>query len=107
MDELLDRLMEDCRPCIQEGKVASYIPELQKADPQDFGACILNCDGKLYAAGEYEKPFTIQSVVKPLLLLLALMDNGAEAVQHRVGVEATGKPLMPSTLPIRLCSAST
>ena len=92
MDELLDRLMEDCRPCIQEGKVASYIPELQKADPQDFGACILNCDGKLYAAGEYEKPFTIQSVVKPLLLLLALMDNGAEAVQHRVGVEATGKP---------------
>ena len=27
-----------------------------------------------------------------LILLLALMDNGVEAVRSRVGVEATGKP---------------
>ena len=31
-------------------------------------------------------------MVKPILLLQALLDNGVEAVQSRVGVEATGKP---------------
>ena len=30
--------------------------------------------------------------MKPILLLLALMDNGIEQVRSRIGVEATGKP---------------
>lgn len=92
MDELLEKLMEDCRPYTRQGKVASYIPELQKANIDDFGACILNSDGKLFAAGDFEKKFTIQSVIKPILLLLALMDNGSDVVLQKVGVEATGKP---------------
>jgi glutaminase len=36
--------------------------------------------------------FSIQSIIKPMLLLLALMDNGEEYVRRRVGVESTGKP---------------
>lgn len=31
-------------------------------------------------------------MVKPILLLLALLDNGEEVVRSKVGVEATGKP---------------
>ena len=42
--------------------------------------------------GDYQKQFTIQSIVKPILLLLALMDNGIDRVKEHVGVEATGKP---------------
>jgi glutaminase len=34
----------------------------------------------------------MQSVVKPMILLLALMDSGIEKVRALVGVEATGKP---------------
>ena len=34
----------------------------------------------------------MQSVVKPLILLLALKDSGVERVRELVGVEATGKP---------------
>ena len=34
----------------------------------------------------------MQSVVKPLILLLALKDSGIEKVRALVGVEATGKP---------------
>ena len=34
----------------------------------------------------------MQSIIKPVILLLALMDNGEEAVRNLVGVEATGKP---------------
>ena len=54
--------------------------------------CVQHSDGRTYHVGEYKKRFTIQSVVKPILLLQALMDNGEEYVRARVGVEATGKP---------------
>ena len=92
MDEMLEQLLEECRHYTAEGAVASYIPELAKADPKDLGIYIVGSDGTNFRAGDYQKTFTIQSVVKPILLLLALMDNGEEYVRSRVGVEATGKP---------------
>ena len=92
MERLLEELLEECRPYTLEGRVATYIPDLAKADPGDFGVCVLSSDGRRYHAGDYKKRFTIQSVVKPMLLLLALMDNGEDYVRARVGVEATGKP---------------
>lgn len=45
-----------------------------------------------YFSGDYHTLFTIQSIVKPLILLLALEDAGTERVRNLVGVEATGKP---------------
>lgn len=92
MDELLEQLIDQCRPYASEGKLASYIPELTKADPNALGVYLIGSDGKHYCAGDYTQKFTIQSVVKPILLLLALMDNGIEQVRSRIGVEATGKP---------------
>ena len=92
MEELLEELLEECRPFTQKGKLASYIPELSKAELGDLGICVQHSDGRTYHVGEYKKRFTIQSVVKPILLLQALMDNGEEYVRARVGVEATGKP---------------
>ena len=92
MDELLEQLIDQCRPYTAEGRLASYIPELTKADPNALGVYLISSDGKHYCAGDYTKKFTIQSVVKPILLLLALMDNGIEQVRSRIGVEATGKP---------------
>lgn len=92
MEELLEQLLEECRPYTLQGQVATYIPELAKGDPNDLGIYVLRSDGRHYQAGDYQKCFTIQSVVKPILLLLALMDNGEEYVRSRVGVEATGKP---------------
>lgn len=92
MEELLEELLEECRPYTQQGAVATYIPELAKGDINNLGIYIVRSDGKHYQAGDYKKQFTIQSVVKPILLLLALMDNGVDFVRSRVGVEATGKP---------------
>ena len=92
MDELLEELLEECRHYTSEGKLADYIPELTKGNINDLGIYVLSSDGKHYHAGDYKKQFTIQSVVKPILLLLALMDNGVEYVRARIGVEATGKP---------------
>ena len=92
MDELLEELLEECRPYTKMGHVATYIPELAKRNPDKIGIYVLNSNGQHSQAGDYKKKFTIQSIVKPILLLQALMDNGEEYVRARVGVEATGKP---------------
>ena len=92
MNELLTRILADCAPYISQGHVATYIPELANADPNKFGICVSAKDGSEYTAGDWQTPFTMQSVVKPLILLLALMDSGRDRVRELVGVEATGKP---------------
>ena len=51
---------------VDDGQVASYIPELADADPSHFGICIVTLDGAIYEAGDTRVPFTIQSMSKPL-----------------------------------------
>ena len=92
MEELLERLLEECLHFTTQGRVADYIQELAKANPDALGIYVIGSEGKHSWAGDCHQPFTIQSVVKPILLLQALLDNGVELVQSRVGVEATGKP---------------
>ena len=92
MEELLEQLIADCASYTKEGALANYIPELAKADPSKLGAYIISSDGKHCHSGDYMQKFTIQSIVKTILLLQALLDNGVEAVSSKVGVEATGKP---------------
>ncbi len=92
MNSMLKEILEKCYHYTKEGKVANYIPELAKANTNEFGICIMSEKNKLSFAGDYEKGFTMQSVVKPVILLLALMDSGEESVRSLVGVESTGKP---------------
>ena len=75
---------------LRSGEVASYIPELAKADPAWFGIAIATVDGKVYEVGDSRRPFTIQSISKPLVYGIALEDHGAEAVRRKVGVEPSG-----------------
>ena len=90
--EQLQEILDECRHYIEEGKVADYIPELAKANKNEFGICVMSDADTIVCAGDFQKKFTLQSIIKPLVLLLALMDNGAEKVRELVGVEATGKP---------------
>ncbi|MCR4956137.1 MAG: glutaminase A [Lachnospiraceae bacterium] len=92
MDEFLENLINECRKYTDMGKVATYIPELAKVDPNQLGICVIGTNGKIFRAGQHQNRFTIQSVVKPIMLLLALADNGEEVIRSKVGVEATGKP---------------
>ena len=46
MEELLERLLEECRSYTRLGKLADYIPELSKADINDFGVYLVNSHGK-------------------------------------------------------------
>ncbi len=76
---------------MMDGKVADYIPELAKADPNWFAISAVTADGSVYEFGDYNQLFTIQSVSKPFVFGLALEDHGRENVLKKVGVEPTGE----------------
>lgn len=75
---------------ITDGAVATYIPELAKANPAHCAIAIATADGALYAVGDADQDFTIQSVSKPFLYGCMLDELGRERVLKRVGVEPTG-----------------
>ena len=74
------------------GNLASYIPQLAKANPDWFGICIATTDGKIYEVGDSAENFTIQSISKVFSYGMALEDRGREALLEKVGVEPTGDP---------------
>src|SRR5712672_2147712 len=75
---------------INEGNVATYIPELAKADPKWFGICLVTTSGHVYEVGDSLQPFTIQSISKPFVYGLALEDHGRQHVLSKVSTEPTG-----------------
>ena len=74
------------------GTVATYIPELATVDPDGFGAALVSVHGKLHAAGDADRPFTIQSVSKPFVYALAISELGLDEVHRHVGFEPSGEP---------------
>jgi len=97
--EYLADLHRELAP-ISDGEVATYIPELAKADPNWFGLAIATVDGQVYVAGEVDTPFTIQSVSKPFMYGLALEELGRAATLKKVGVEPTGEAFNSTVLDI-------
>src|SRR5215831_10053064 len=75
---------------LNEGEVATYIPELAKADPDKFGVSVVTAEGRVFEAGDCEQPFTIQSVSKPFTFGIALEELGHSKVSAYVGVEPSG-----------------
>lgn len=92
MNNMLNEIVEINRRHTSNGNVASYIPDLGKACKEDLGICIIDKDNKIYTAGEYDTKFTIQSVSKPIVLAMALMDNDWSHVFSKVGMEPSGDP---------------
>ena len=89
IQDFLDDLYHRCA-ADTSGAVATYIPELAKADPDWFGICLVTANGAVYEVGDTRQEFTIQSISKPFVYGLALEDNGREETLKRVGVEPTG-----------------
>lgn len=85
-----------------EGKIADYIPELTRANPDWFGIAVTTVDGRQYLVGDTAIEFTIQSVSKPFIYGMALDAIGLEEVRRRIDVEPSGEAfnsisLKPST----------
>ena len=76
---------------LNSGKIADYIPELARANPDWFGIAITTVDGRQYLVGDTTIQFTIQSVSKPFIYGLALESIGLEAVRAKIDVEPSGE----------------
>jgi glutaminase len=75
---------------LKDGKVADYIPELAKMNPDWFSICVATVDGRVFVVGDSEQKLTIQSISKVFVHGLVLEDHGREYLLSRVGVEPTG-----------------
>lgn len=89
MKSLLETIIDNNRDYTKHGKVATYIPELSKADSNALGICVVTLDGEEHYAGDFETKFTMQSISKVITLMLALLDNGRERVFSKVDMEPT------------------
>ena len=76
---------------VDDGAVATYIPELGRANPTDFGICLVTVEGQVFTAGDWDREFTIQSMCKPFAFQLALERHGAGETLKHVGVEPSGE----------------
>ena len=92
MNQVLKDIIDKNVKYTYDGHVASYIPELRKANPQDLGICVIDKHNKMYCAGDCNAKFTIQSISKTIVLAMALMDNDWDYVFSKVGMEPSGDP---------------
>jgi glutaminase len=75
---------------LQEGANADYIPALAKVDPKIYGIALVTPDGKVYTAGDVKSEVSIQSISKVFTMAKVIEDQGADAIEKRIGVDATG-----------------
>ncbi|WP_428912491.1 glutaminase A [Niallia sp. Krafla_26] len=88
----LNELVIEAKKCVKHGKVADYIPELGKANPNELSIAIYYPNGNCISAGDIERKITLQSISKVISLALVLMDRGTDYVFKHVGMEPTGDP---------------
>src|SRR5574339_410888 len=75
---------------LKEGKNADYIPALAKVDPNLFGIALVTVDGKVITAGDVKTEVSIQSISKVFTMAQVIKEQGVDAIEKRIGVDATG-----------------
>ncbi|CAM5662151.1 glutaminase [Streptomyces avidinii] len=88
---LLERIAADIAPLRGSGTPAEYIPALAAVDPRQFGMAIADLDGNVFGVGDWQVPFSAQSITKVFALALALAEGG-DSLWERVGREPSGNP---------------
>ncbi|XP_039148068.1 glutaminase liver isoform, mitochondrial isoform X2 [Drosophila simulans] len=73
------------------GKLADYIPQLARYNPDSWGLSICTIDGQRFSIGDVDVPFTLQSCSKPLTYAIALEKLGPKVVHSYVGQEPSGR----------------
>ena len=86
---VLEQALLEGRAMLPGGEVATYIPELGKANPGHLGICLRTLDGKRFQAGDTDVRFSMQSIAKVIALAVALELCGFDAFD-KVGMEPSG-----------------
>lgn len=88
---ILEQIHTDIKPLLGQGKVASYIPALASANPNEFAMTLHLINGESYHTGLTDKTFSIQSISKVFMYCMAL-SLFEESIYERVRVEPSGNP---------------
>ena len=88
---ILNEIQLEANNTLNKGEVASYIPELATIKADNFGIYLNQINGNNYHIGDWNKPFSIQSISKVLTLSKALQLIDCK-VWNRVDVEPSGNP---------------
>lgn len=89
LDQVVREIADEMTRRPDRGTVATYIPELAKADPKIFGIAVVAADGRIVTGGDADVPFSIQSISKVFTLTLALGRIG-DRLWRKVGREPSG-----------------
>ena len=87
--QILENIYRDILPYAKDGQQATYIPELAKVNPDQFGMCIHTIYGETAAIEQADTRFSIQSISKVFALAMCLSIEG-DKLWKRVGKEPSG-----------------
>ncbi|MCQ8184807.1 glutaminase A [Parvularcula maris] len=82
----------------REGKVADYIPQLARVEPDLWGMGVCTVDGQQFSMGDNDETFCAQSCCKPISYAVALDRLGRDKVHKHVGREPSGRGFNELTL---------
>lgn len=89
--ELIEEVYQEVQEKNLRGKVATYIPELARVNPGQFGMALVDLEGNIFGVGDYQVPFSIQSISK--VHTLAMVAHVFKSkLWSRVNVEPSGNP---------------
>lgn len=88
-NKIFSEIKEDLNLDSKSGKVADYIPELAKVDPDKFGMHLTCLEGESFSMGNADEKFSTQSITKVFTLALAMKHFGRK-IWDRIDVEPSG-----------------
>lgn len=87
IDETYDKVK-----VIKDGKVASYIPQLAKVDPNIFAISFVDTKGNMYSVGDCESKVAIESISKLFTFSKAVHKFGENTLLEKIGVGGSSLP---------------
>ncbi|MDQ8704461.1 glutaminase [Streptomyces sp. LHD-70] len=91
LPSVLEQIADEVGALPGRGHSADYIPALAGVDPNRFGMAFAGVDGRVHGVGEWQVPFSAQSITKVFTLALVLATDGA-GLWESVGREPSGNP---------------
>jgi glutaminase len=90
---VIEEVAAFARPFTGQGQVADYIPALEAVSADRFGIAVADINGDVYGVGDWETPFSVQSISKTFSLALVMANSqDREDIWQRVGREPSGTP---------------